>query len=92
MKIKFCKMLLTMTMVELGKRGFQFHLYDPNFLEDGLDDEEEKDEEDEDEDAGDVKDEKLWLLPEVVSVSGALPMLLFVLKLANPGKGANAQG
>ena len=57
-----------------------------------LDDEEEKDEEDEDEDAGDVKDEKLWLLPEVVSVSGALPMLLFVLKLANPGKGANAQG
>ena len=53
------------------------------------DDEEEK--EDEGEDAGDVKDEKLWLLPEVVSVSGALPMLLFVLKLANPGKGANAE-
>ena len=46
MKIKFCKMLLTMTMVELGKRGFQFHLDgDPNCLED-LDDEEEKDEED----------------------------------------------
>ena len=63
----------------------------PTFLEEDSDDEYEKDEEDEDEDAGDVKDEKLWLLPEVVSVSGALPMLLFVPKLANPGKGANAE-
>ena len=87
-----------MTMVELWQRGFQFHLdddavKDEHLLEDDFDDEEEKeDEKDEEEDPGDVKDEKLWLWPGVVSVSGALPMLLFVPKLANPGKGANAEG
>ena len=72
----------------MWQRGFKFHLdddavKDENFSEDDSDDE--------DEDAGDVKDEKLWLWPEVVSVSGALPMLLFVPKLADPGKGANAE-
>ena len=35
---------------------------------------------------------KSYGLPEVVSVSPALPMLLFVPKLANTGKGANAEG
>ena len=29
--------------------------------------------------------------PEVVSVSGALPILVFVPKLADTGKGANEQ-
>ena len=68
----------------MWQRGFKFHLDD-----DAVKDEHFYDFDDEDEDSGDVKDEKLWLWPEVVSVSGALPMLLFVLKLANPGKGAN---
>ena len=63
------------------------------FYKMALDDEEEKDEEDEDEDEGDVKDEKLWVWPEVVSVSGALPMLLFVNcpNWPTQGKAPNAE-
>ena len=48
-----------------------------------------------------VKEEKIWTAavsrmksygwPEVVSVSGALPILVFVPKLADTGKGANEQ-